>query len=112
MDQGAVLVTGAFGNVGRHVLRALLADGRRVVATDLRRRETEKAAREFAGRVEVRWADLTSAAAARDVVRAASPHAVLHLAAVIPPATYTVPAVARAVNVGATGHLVDAVAGL
>ena len=104
-----VLVTGAFGNVGRHVLRALLADGRRVVATDLRRTATERAAREVDGIVEIRWADLTSAPAVRDLVHDVAPQAVLHLAAVIPPATYAVPGVARSVNVGATGHLVDAI---
>ena len=43
-DDRPVLVAGAFGNIGRHTLRALLADGRRVVATDLRRPATEKAA--------------------------------------------------------------------
>ena len=104
-----VLVTGAFGNVGRDVLRALLADGRRVVATDLPCKATRAAAKEFAGQVEVRWADLTSAAAATELVLSTRPQTVLHLAAVIPPATYTAPDVARAVNVGATGHLVEAV---
>ena len=35
-DDRPVLETGAVGNVGRHTLRVLLAEGRRVVATDLR----------------------------------------------------------------------------
>lgn len=110
--QQPVLVTGAFGNVGRHVVRALLADGRRVVATDLARKATQAAAREFAGRVEVRWADLTAPDAARVLVEEVQPRAVLHLAAIIPPATYTAPTVARAVNVGTTARLVDAVTAL
>jgi nucleoside-diphosphate-sugar epimerase len=109
---GPVLVTGAFGNVGRHVLRALLSDGRRVVATDLRTRQSEKAAHEFRGRVEVHWTDLTEESAVGSVLAAVSPSAVLHLAAVIPPATYAVPEPARAVNVGVTGRLVRAVEAL
>ena len=108
----AVLVTGAFGNVGRHVLRALLADGRRVVATDPRCRATERAAGEFVDRVEVRWADLTVADSVRRIVEEVGPRTVLHLAAVIPPSTYTAPEVARAVNVGATAHLVEAIGDL
>lgn len=110
--RGPVLVTGAFGNVGRHTLRALLEDGRDVVATDLRRPETEKVAAEFRGRVEIRWSDLTDPGAAATLVSGTSPAAVLHLAAVIPPATYVNPDLARAVNVGATATLVQAVSAL
>jgi nucleoside-diphosphate-sugar epimerase len=108
-EQRPILVTGALGNVGREVLRALVADGRRVVATDLRNKATVRAAREFEDDVELRWADLTSDAAVHSLVSDVAPRTVLHLAAVIPPATYTAPTVARAVNVGASGHLVDAV---
>lgn len=111
-DSRPVLVTGAFGNVGRHTLRALLADGRTVVATDLRTAASEAAAEEFSGRIEVRWADLTDAAAARDLVAQVRPRALLHLAAVIPPGTYLDERLAEAINVGATRTLVDAVADL
>lgn len=107
-----VLVTGAFGNIGRHTLRALVAEGRTVVATDLRTPATEKTAAELAGRIDVRWADLTDADAATALVDEIRPSAVLHLAAVIPPATYVVPELARAVNVGATETLVRAVGSL
>lgn len=103
-----VLVTGAFGNVGRHTLRALLADGRRVVATDLRTPGAERAAREFAGRLELRWADLTDADDVRRLVAEVSPSVLVHLAAVIPPATYVDHALARRVNVDATRLLVSA----
>ena len=103
-----VLVTGAFGNVGRQVLRTLRGDGHRVVATDLRNRATERAARDLPDGTEVRWADLTRAAEVQELVRATDPRCVLHLAAVIPPATYTLPEVARSVNVGATASLVEA----
>ncbi|WP_203231401.1 hypothetical protein [Nocardioides caldifontis] len=61
-DDSPVLVTGAFGNVGRHTLRALLAD----------------------------------AAALDELVSSVAPRAVLHLAAMIPPATYLRPELAAA----------------
>lgn len=104
-----VLVTGAFGNVGRHVVRALLAAGRRVVATDLRTPSNERLARSLGHDVEVRWADLTDADAVTHLVHDVAPTAVIHLAAVIPPGTYEHPDLARRVNVDAVGHLVGAV---
>ena len=109
---GPVLVTGATGNVGRYVVRALVAAGSAVVATDLRTRAAEKAARHFPTGVDVRWVDLTDGSAAKGLVAEVQPRALLHLAAVIPPATYKNLALARCVNVGATGTLLDAVSEL
>jgi nucleoside-diphosphate-sugar epimerase len=108
-----VLVTGAFGNVGRHTVRALLGDGWHVVATDLRTPVAETACAGFGDDgLEVRWADLTDPDAVRELVAGCRPDAVVHLAAVIPPLAYRRPAVAAAVNVEATRHLVEAVEGL
>lgn len=108
-DQAPVLVTGALGNVGRHTVRALLGRRRRVVATDVRTPVNEALARTLPDRVELRWADLTDAGEAGRLVDETEPLAVVHLAAVIPPATYLRPDAARAVNVDGTRHLVDAI---
>ncbi len=43
--QQTVLVTGAFGNVGRYTVRLLLEQGYRVVATDVQSPASEKAAK-------------------------------------------------------------------
>lgn len=111
-----VLVTGACGLVGRATVRRLLEDGRTVVATDVRTEATEQVAAGLEelepGRCSVRWVDLTDAGQVRALLVSMLPSAVIHLAAVIPPLCYSRPAVARAVNVGATGHLLDACAGL
>ena len=102
-----VLVTGAFGLVGSATVRQLLADGRRVVATDLDVPANRKAATLLPS-TDVRWADLTDPDAVAALLGAVSPAAIVHLAAIIPPVCYARPALARRVNVDATGLLVNA----
>jgi D-erythronate 2-dehydrogenase len=109
-----VLVTGAFGNVGRHTVRALLDDGWHVVATDLQTPVAQTALDAFRSdpSLEVVWTDLTDRDAVRELVGDCRPDAVVHLAGVIPPMAYRRPDVAAAVNVEATRHLVEAVSEL
>jgi nucleoside-diphosphate-sugar epimerase len=111
MTTETVLVTGAFGLVGSQTVRQLLADGRRVVATDLDLPANRKAATLLPSDA-VRWADLTDPDAVAELLRAVSPAAIIHLAAIIPPVCYARPALARRVNVDATGYLLDAAAAL
>lgn len=108
---GPVLVTGACGLVGRATVARLLGQGRAVVATDLRTRATQRTARQWGSSASLRveWCDLTDPDAVRRLVAAAAPSTVIHLAAVIPPLSYSAPALARRVNVDATAHLVSAV---
>lgn len=111
---GTVLVTGACGLVGRATVQRLAEEGRRVVLSDLETPENAATAarlRDLApDRVRVRWTDLTDPGAVATLVADARPAAVVHLAAVIPPLSYARPAIARAVNVDATGHLLAACA--
>lgn len=106
----AVLVTGAFGLVGPAVVQQLLADGRRVVATDLDAAANRRKAARLRSTpgLEVRWADLTDAAGVEALVRDVEPDVIIHLAAVIPPFCYARRDLARRVNVGATHALVAA----
>lgn len=108
-----VLVTGAFGNVGRATVRLLLDRGYDVVATDVKSDKSEAGEKELAqhtgARLAVHWVDLRDAAAVDALVQEVAPTALIHLAAVIPPIAYAHPALAKAVNVDATAHLVDAV---
>jgi nucleoside-diphosphate-sugar epimerase len=111
-----VLVTGANGNVGRHVIKELVARGHTVLATRLGLR-SRAAARQRGeqsgsgrGRIEFEFleADLTDAGSAAALVDRAQPDVIVHLAAVIPPYTYRDPAAAHHVNVHGTEHLVRA----
>ncbi|MGN6335301.1 NAD-dependent epimerase/dehydratase family protein [Mycobacterium sp.] len=103
---GTVLVTGAFGLVGSATVRRLAELGRHVVATDLDTPANRKAAAKLPGGVEFRWADLTDPEQVRRLVSDVGPDAIVHLAAVIAPAIYPIPKVARRVNVDATANLV------
>jgi nucleoside-diphosphate-sugar epimerase len=109
MTAESVLVTGAFGLVGSETVRQLMVDGRHVIATDLDVPANRKAADQMPS-TEVRWADLTDPDAVAELLRDVSPTAIIHLAAVIPPACYARPALARRVNVDATGYLLSAAA--
>ena len=112
-----VLITGAFGQVGKRCTEILLDRGRTVVAMDLRSEATAAAERELrAGRhpgtLMPAYTDLTDAEAVRDVVAAHRPGAIVHFAAVLSPLSYRNPALARNVNVGGTENLLAAAAAL
>jgi len=101
-----VLVTGGFGLVGSETVRRLAADGRRVVAADLDTPANRKALGKLPAGVEARWTDLTDPEQVQRLVSDVAPEAIIHLAAVIAPAIYRVPQIARLVNVEATATLV------
>lgn len=103
---GTVLVTGGFGLVGSETVRKLARDGRRVVAADLDTPGNRKAAEKLPAGAEFRWADLTDAEQVQRLVAEVAPTAIIHLAAIIAPAIYRMPAAARKVNVDATATLV------
>jgi nucleoside-diphosphate-sugar epimerase len=104
-----IFLTGASGNIGSSVLEALVARGHRVRALALPA-EAARMARRHRGRppVELLVGDVRDPAAMRRAV--AGQDAVVHLAAVIPPLSEERPALARAVNLDGTRHLLDACA--
>jgi nucleoside-diphosphate-sugar epimerase len=101
-----VLVTGGFGLVGSATVRKLAADGRRVVVADLESPANVKKSEALPGGVEVRWTDLTNPDQVQRLISDVAPAAIIHLAAIIAPAIYRVPQIARKVNVDATATLV------
>jgi nucleoside-diphosphate-sugar epimerase len=108
-----VLVTGAFGQVGKRCVQLLLERGRTVVALDLRNENSVATAAELldgsrTGSLLPAYADLLDAAAIEALFTQHRPGAVVHLAAMLAPASYRNPAAARKVNVEGTRHLVDA----
>ncbi|MEE6136828.1 NAD(P)-dependent oxidoreductase [Mycobacterium sp. 050128] len=103
-----VLVTGGFGLVGSQTVRQLVADGHRVVATDLGTSAQRRAARSLPDGATARWADLTDPAEVDRLVAETAPTVIIHLAAMIPPGIYRHPKLARRVNVDATAALLRA----
>lgn len=108
-----VLVTGAFGQVGRRCTEILLSRGNRVVAMDLRSAKAAAAAGEVAalrlpGTFTPAYTDLLNADSLRTLVDEHEPEAIVHLAAIFSPASYRNPRLARRVNVEGTRNLVEA----
>lgn len=105
-SEDTVLVTGAFGLVGRATVKQLVSEGRRVVATDLETPAYKKAAHKLPDGVEVRWADLTDDGQRERLLQTVAPTAIIHLVGMIAPAIYRNPALGRKLNVDLTRSLV------
>jgi nucleoside-diphosphate-sugar epimerase len=103
-----VLVTGAFGLVGTATVERLVADGHRVVATDLKTPAYVEAAKRLPVGVDVRWADLTQPTQVTELFAGVAPTAVIHLVGMIAPAIYRNADLGRRVNVDITDAVVTA----
>jgi nucleoside-diphosphate-sugar epimerase len=117
MTVGTILITGAFGQIGKRCTQILLDRGRTVIATDLRTDKTVAAqeglsAGEQPGQLIPAYLDLLDAEAVRELVVTHQPEAIIHLAAIVSPPSYRNPGLARKVNVGGTENLVAAAAAL
>lgn len=99
-----VLLTGALGNIGLSALQALLAEGHDVIGFDLQSRRARHLASGFDGRAHFVWGDITNPESVRQALEGVD--AVVHLAAIIPPATDRMPDLARRVNVDGTINLI------
>jgi len=100
-----VLVTGAFGNIGRNTVDALVA--RKATVRALRFGEgVPELLRKWKGAVEVVEGDVTRPETLQAAVRGVD--VVVHLAYVIPPACLEKPDAARRVNVDGTANLIAA----
>lgn len=101
-----VLVTGACGNIGTHVVALLLERGYAIRAIDLDSPMARKTASRWGDRVDVRFGSICGDALVRGAVDGVD-H-VIHLAAMVPPATDVDQAASYAVNVVATRGLIEA----
>lgn len=112
-----VLLTGAFGNIGKSTLEELVRRGHTVRCFDLPAKANLKAAQSYVARygsqIEPMWGDLRRP---DDVARAVQgQHAVIHLAFIIPKLSATgiesekAPDLAYEVNVGGTRNLIQAI---
>lgn len=107
-----ILLTGAFGNIGKQVLRRLLGSGYRVRCFDIETDRNRKIFESFsshpwnARRLEISWGDIRNH---EDVLKASeNVQGIIHLAAIIPPSSEKNPETARAINVEGTRRLIRA----
>jgi nucleoside-diphosphate-sugar epimerase len=99
-----ILVTGAFGNLGQMVLEEAQRQKIFVVAADLDTPRNRRVARRYGLEANAYWGDVRDASfegVLGDV------DGLVHLAAVLPPATERTPELARSINVGATARLIE-----
>jgi UDP-glucose 4-epimerase len=101
-----VLLTGAFGNVGRSTLEELIKKGHTVRTFDMPTARNKRTARRFTC-VEPVWGDIRSP---HSIERAlAGVDVIIHTAAIIPPLADLKPIPAREVNVEGTRNICEAV---
>jgi len=101
-----VLVTGAFGRLGREGLLRLLGEGHSVIAFDVPNRWNRKAAKPFLDGVRVVWGDIRKPEDIAPCVEASD--AIIHNAGILAPLSEREPQLAHEVNVGGTRNVLDA----
>jgi nucleoside-diphosphate-sugar epimerase len=101
-----ILVTGAFGNIGRNVVSALIDHGDTPVCFDIRTPANRRTAKDFFA-CEVVWGDIREETSICPAVVGVD--GVIHLAAIIPPHSEAKPELARSINVEGTKNLLQAI---
>ncbi|UCB45863.1 MAG: NAD(P)-dependent oxidoreductase [Spirochaetota bacterium] len=101
-----ILITGAFGNVGRSTLNELLKRGYQVKVFERNTFKNRFWAKKYKGKAQIILGDILNI---RDVGKAVSGvDVVVHLAAVIPPLADRNPDLAEYINIGGTENIINA----
>ncbi len=108
-----VLLTGAFGNIGRSTIDELLSQGHEIRCFDVKTPANEKSARAYQGRLEVVWGDIRKPEEVAAAMEGRD--AVIHLAFIIPSTMSLTgkssedhPEWAEAINVGGAKNVIAA----
>jgi nucleoside-diphosphate-sugar epimerase len=101
-----ILLTGAFGNLGRSTLDELLRQGHSVRCFVSRRKAHLRTARSYAGKIELIRGDMRQPADLFEAVQ--DQDIIIHLAYMLPPYSEERPDLSLAVNIGGTRNLLAA----
>ena len=101
-----ILLTGAFGNLGRSTLDELLRQGHSVRCFVSRRKAHLRTARSYGGKIELIWGDVRQLADVSEAVQ--DQDIIIHLAYMLPPYSEEQPDLSHAINIGGTRNLLAA----
>src|ERR1700736_446111 len=101
-----ILLTGAFGNLGRSTLDELLRQGHSVRCFVSRRKAHLRTARSYAGKIELIRGDIRQPADLFEAVQ--DQDIIIHLAYMLPPYSEERPDLSHAINIGGTRNLLAA----
>jgi nucleoside-diphosphate-sugar epimerase len=103
-----ILITGAFGNIGKNVVDEACRRAHEVVVFEVENKKTRKDAQKYRGKVEkVIFGDIRNFEDAKAAVQQCD--AVIHLAAIIPPLSKKKRELTMDVNYGGTVNLIKAI---
>ncbi len=101
-----ILLTGAFGNVGESTIRALLGSNHEITCLDIKTQRNEKLVKKFSqeSRITTVWGDIRDEKLMTDIMKGVG--CIIHVAAILPPASEVNPERTRSVNVDGTKNLI------
>jgi len=102
-----VLITGAFGNIGKYTISELLKKRHNVTCYELKTGKNEKEAKKLQGKVKTIWGNLVTGENLETAINGQD--VVIHLAFIIPPASEKNPKLAHKINVEGTAKVVDVI---
>jgi len=102
-----ILVTGAFGNIGKSVIEEALKRSHEVTVFEVKNKKTQKEAKHYQKKLNVIFGDIRNPQDTKKAVQQTD--AIIHLAAIIPPASKKNRELTMDVNYGGTVNLINAI---
>jgi nucleoside-diphosphate-sugar epimerase len=102
-----ILITGAFGNIGQAVIEEAYKRHHEIIVFEVDNKKTRKAASKYRKKVNVIFGDIRAKENVKSAVQQAE--AVIHLAAIIPPASKKHRDLTMAVNYDGTINLINSI---